>query len=172
MTAPDSLQSRAPVEVSVFRAAMARFPGAVTIVATGVGEGRRGITATAVCSVTADPPSLLVCLNRKTGTCAAVAENGRFTVNLLPGDGGPLALIFAGATGASGAGKFQSGDWIADVSGQPRLSDAIVTFSCDVSEQMLAGTHLIFIGQITAITTTEGAPLVYEQSRFHRLEPV
>lgn len=162
----------APIEASTFRAAMARFPGAVTIVTTGRGEGRRGITATAVCSVTADPPSLLVCLNRKTGTCAAVTESGRFNVNLLPGDGGPLALTFAGATGATGAQKFCEGDWQPDADGFPRLASAIATFSCEVTEQVQAGTHTLFIGRVLGITTAEGDPLIYEQSRFHRLEPV
>lgn len=162
----------APVDVLAFRAAMARFPGAVTLITTGKGAARRGITATAVCSVTADPPSLLVCLNRKTGTCAAVADSGRFNVNLLPGDGGPLALTFAGATGATGAAKFAEGDWQDDADGTPRLATAIATFSCVVREQLDAGTHSVFIGTVTAITTAEGAPLVYEQSRFHRLQPV
>ena len=162
----------APVDATSFRAAMARFPGAVTIITTGSGEARRGITATAVCSVTADPPSLLVCLNRKTGTCAAVADIGRFNVNLLPGDGGPLAMTFAGATGATGADKFNSGDWLDDAYGNPRLGSSIATFSCEVREQLDAGTHSVFIGTVTAIATSEGDALVYEQSRFHRLEPV
>ena len=162
----------APIEAKTFRTAMARFPGAVTVVTTGNGDARRGITATAVCSVTADPPSLLVCLNRKTGTCAAVADSGLFNVNLLPGDGGPLALAFAGATGATGAEKFATGDWKDDAHGLPRLSSAIATFSCEVTEQVQAGTHTLFIGRVLAITTAEGDPLVYEQSRFHRLEPV
>lgn len=162
----------APIEATTFRSAMARFPGAVTIVTTGRGEGRRGITATAVCSVTADPPSLLVCLNRKTGTCAAVTESGRFNVNLLPGDGGPLALTFAGATGATGVEKFSLGDWQPDADGFPRLASAIATFSCEVTEQVQAGTHTLFIGRVLGITTAEGDPLIYEQSRFHRLEPV
>lgn len=162
----------APIDATAFRAAMARFPGAVTIVTTGRAEGRRGITATAVCSVTADPPSLLVCLNRKTGTCAAVASSGRFAVNLLPGDGGPLALAFAGATGATGADKFALGDWKDDPFGLPRLTSAIASFSCEVSEQVDAGTHTLFIGQVVAVTTAAGAPLLYEQSRFHQLQPL
>jgi flavin reductase (DIM6/NTAB) family NADH-FMN oxidoreductase RutF len=161
----------APIEASAFRAAMARFPGAVTIVTTGHGDSRRGITATAVCSVTADPPSLLVCLNRKTGTCAALTETMGFTVNLLPGDGGPLALTFAGAGGVTGADKFQQGDWQNSAHG-PRLSTAIASFACEVSEQVEAGTHTIFIGQVVAITTADGAPLLYEQSRFHQLQPL
>lgn len=161
----------APIEASAFRAAMARFPGAVTIVTTGQAEGRRGITATAVCSVTADPPSLLVCLNQKTGTCAAVAETMGFTVNLLSGDGGPLALTFAGAGGVTGAEKFHTGDWQDGAHG-PRLTTAIASFSCAVSEQVDAGTHTIFIGQVVAIATADGAPLLYEQSRFHQLQPL
>lgn len=161
----------APIEAATFRAAMARFPGAVTIVTTGQADGRRGITATAVCSVTADPPSLLVCLNRKTGTCAAVAETMRFTVNLLPGDGGPLALTFAGANGASGADKFHHGDW-QDGSNGPRLTTAIASFSCEVREAVQAGTHTIFIGRVMEVATADGAPLLYEQSRFHQLQPL
>ncbi|NEY90245.1 flavin reductase family protein [Tabrizicola oligotrophica] len=162
----------APIEAAAFRAAMSRFPGAVTIVTTGSGENRRGITATAVCSVTADPPSLLVCLNRKTGTCAAVAESGAFAVNLLPGDGGPLALAFAGATGATGESKFATGDWQADERGLPRLASAVASFSCEVTDEVQAGTHSLFIGRVLAVTTGEGAPLLYEQSRFHLLQPV
>ena len=123
-----------------FRAAMARFPGAVTIVAARAEDGpdaRRGITATAVCSVTADTPSLLVSLNRQTGTCAAVS--GRFTVKLLPGDGGPLALHFAGTTGATRADKFTTSNGHDDPDGLPILTDAALTFCCTVSETLQAG---------------------------------
>lgn len=162
----------APVDPASFRAAMARFPGAVTVVTTGQGAGRRGITATAVCSVTTEPPSLLVCLNRKTGTCSAVAESGRFNVNLVSGEAGPLALAFAGVGGVTGADKFRHGDWREDARGLPILGSAIAAFSCDVTETLEAGSHLIFIGRVCDITESVGASLVYEQSRFHRLEPV
>ncbi len=158
-----------------FRAAMARFPGAVTIVTASAGPGpaaRRGITATAVCSVTADPPSLLVCLNRQTGTCAAVARTGRFNVNLLPGDGGPLALQFAGASGATGADKFTAGDWHDDPNGIPILTDAALTFACTVTETLQAGSHSIFIGQITSLAHGNAEALIYAQSAFHRLTPL
>ena len=160
------------IDVASFRAAMARFPGAVTIVTARAGDERRGITATAVCSVTADPPSLLVCLNRKTGTCSAVAETGRFNVNLLAGDGGTLAMAFAGATGATGEAKFTTGNWQADARGLPHLTEALLGFSCEVTEQVSAGSHEIFIGQVVSIRHGEGAALVYEQSRFHRLLPL
>lgn len=156
-----------------FRAAMARFPGAVTIVtARTAGGARRGITATAVCSVTADPPSVLVCLNQTTGTCAAVTETGHFTVNLLAESDGGLALHFAGQGGVTGEDKFLSGDWRDDPFGLPILSSATVAMSCQVTSQLQAGTHRIFIGQIRGLAHNDGAALIYEQSRFHRLAPL
>ncbi|PWE29732.1 nitrilotriacetate monooxygenase [Pararhodobacter marinus] len=160
------------VDPGQFRSAMARFPGAVTIITTLTPQGRRGITATAVCSVTADPPSLLVCVNRATGTCQGILESGRFAVNLLPDPSGDVAMRFAGAGGATGEDKFALGDWREDAAGLPVLADARVAFSCEVAESLTAGTHQIFIGQITDISEADGAALLYEQSRFHRLAPL
>ncbi|GGE10664.1 flavin reductase (NADH) [Gemmobacter megaterium] len=161
-----------PVDAATFRAAMARFPGAVTIITTAGGGERRGITATAVCSVTADPPSLLVCLNRATGTCAMVADTGMFNVSLLAGDGGSTAMRFAGAGGVTGEDKFAQGRWLTCERGLPMLADAVVTFCCEVAEQVQAGSHTVMIGRIVGVRLNDGAPLVYEQSRFHRLEPI
>lgn len=161
-----------PVDPAVFRAAMARFPGAVTIITTRTPDGRRGITATAVCSVTADPPSLLICVNRATGTCQGILQTGRFAVNLLPDPSGEVAMRFAGAGGATGEAKFALGDWQDDPQGLPILADARVAFSCEVAETIAAGTHQVFIGQITDIAQGSGAALLYEQSRFHRLAPL
>lgn len=160
------------VDVQEFRAAMARFPGAVTIVTTRTPLERLGITATAVCSVTADPPSLLVCVNRATGTCHGILDTGRFVVNLLPDPSGDLAMRFAGAQGATGEEKFTHGNWCEDENGLPLLADARVAFSCEVAESLTAGTHQVFIGQISAIYHGEGEALIFEQSRFHRLSPL
>ena len=160
------------IDHATFRAAMARFPGAVTIITARQGAERRGITATAVCSVSAEPPSLLVCVNRKTGTCAAIREHRAFNVSLLTDPASPLALRFAGADGVTGEDKFAEGDWIEDARGLPLLAEALIGFSCDVTETMEAGSHTVFIGEIMDVRLGEGAPLVYEQSRFHRLEPL
>lgn len=155
-----------------FRAAMARFPGVVTIVTTARGEERLGITATAVSSVTAEPPSLLVCLNKSTGTCAVVSETGRFNVNLLTQPAGDLAMRFAGAGGVTGPEKFEQGNWADDARGLPYLEDALVSLSCDVSERIEANSHVIFIGQIREARFGDGKPLLYEQSAFRGLAPL
>ncbi len=151
---------------------MGRFPGVVTIVTTAHQQERLGITATAVSSVTADPPSLLVCLNRKTGTSNVVEQTGRFNVNLLTAQCGDLAMRFAGAQGVTGGEKFDQGDWRNDAHGLPYLADALVSLSCEVSERIEASSHLIFIGQIGDIRMGDGQPLLYEQSAFHALGPV
>ena len=155
-----------------FRVAMGRFPGVVTIVTTCSGQERLGITATAVSSVTADPPSLLVCLNKATGTCATVGETGRFNVNLLTEPEGELAMRFAGAGGVTGADKFTKGEWLEDSQGVPYLANALVSFSCEVAETLETGSHAIYIGQIQSVRFGEGQPLLYEQSAFRGLGPI
>jgi len=160
------------VDPDRFRAAMARFPGAVTIVSSRGDSERRGITATAVCSVSAEPPSLLVCVNRRTGTCAAIRDSGKFNVNLLSDPSGMLALRFAGAAGATGEDKFALGNWEEDRRGLPVLKDAPVAFCCEVSERVEAGSHTVFIGAVVEVRLGDGTPLLYEQSRFHRLAPI
>lgn len=164
------------IDPGSFRAAMARFPGAVTVITalsdTGNGSERRGITATAVCSVSADPPSLLVCVNRATGTRAAIEATGRFNVNLLAKPDGLLALQFAGQGGVTGEAKFTEGDWEEDSRGLPRLATAVLCFSCDVSELTEAGSHTVFIGRIVDVAHGDGKPLLYERSGFQCLAPI
>lgn len=159
------------ISPDLFRDAMSRFPGVVTLVTTRDGDERRGITATAVCSVTAEPPSLLVCLNQKTGTCASVARTGAFNVNLLGQEAGDLAMRFAGAGGVTGDEKFATGDWRADDKGLPYLADALLSMSCDVSERIVAGSHVIYIGRIREARFGEGEALLYERSAFRALAP-
>lgn len=160
------------VDTDSFRSAMARFPGAVTIVTARSARERLGITATAVCSVTAEPPSLLACVNRRTGTCAAMSDSGLFNVSLLPDPSGPLAMRFAGAGGVTGEAKFDMGDWSEDARGLPVLRDAPVAFCCEVGQRIEAGSHAIFIGRIVEIHQADGAALLYERARFHRLAPL
>lgn len=158
------------VDVTTFRQAMGFFPGAVTVITTGTGELKRGITATAVCSVTDSPPSLLVCVNRQTGTCQEIMRSGRFSVQLLDADQSDLALCFAGAGGATGLEKFNPADWTDCPVGLPRLKSALVSLSCSVTSQSEIGSHIVFIGRLEDVALREGEALIYAQSKFRRLE--
>jgi flavin reductase (NADH) len=157
------------INVPTFRTAMAQFPGAVTLIATGTGEERRGITATAVCSVTDSPPSLLICVNRKAATREAIARNRRFSVTLLDAGSADIAQHFAGMTGASGADKFTKGDWDLFACGVPLLRSAPVSLACLVSEMFEVGSHTIFVGQIAESHFGEGPAMVYADKAFHQL---
>lgn len=153
-----------------FRSTMGLFAGAVTLITTGSGTDRRGLTATAVCSLTDSPPSLMVCVNRSSGTCDAIAGNGRFSVQLLSDEDQDLAVCFAGATGAVGADKFLTGTWEECRAGQPRLTSALASLSCVVDGQNTVGSHSVFIGRIVEVRLSpERQSLVYARSRFHGL---
>src|SRR5262245_38495172 len=82
------------VEPTVFREAMSRLGAAVHVITTAGPGGKAGTTATAVCSVSDAPPTLLVCLNRRNQTNPMVVENGVFCVNTLGHDGAEMADIF------------------------------------------------------------------------------
>src|SRR6201989_1002734 len=112
------------VEPAVFREAMSRLGAAVHVVTTAGPGGKAGTTATAVCSVSDAPPTLLVCLNRRSQTNPLVVENGVFCVNTLGHDGADMADIFAGRTGVVGGDRFASGEWLAPSAGSPGLVSA------------------------------------------------
>lgn len=160
------------ISKDVFRQAMSLFPGAVTLITTGTGAGRRGMTATAVCSLTDSPPSLLVCVNRASATCDEIARNGRFSVQLLSEADRDLALLFAGSGGVTGADKFHSADWSECRARQPRLNGALASLSCAVADTNTVGSHTVFIGQISEVCLSpEREALIYARSAFRALAP-
>lgn len=167
------------VDAAAFRSAMRRFAGAVCIVATGTPGRRFGLTATAVCSISADPPRLLVCLNRNTGTHEAIVTNGRLSVNVLPREAIHLARRFAGMVpGVSGEERFAEGDW-STLAGVPVLDGACVALACRVAETIPASTHSMFLCDIVAVHSAAGDPgcssgeaLIYLDGCFRQLAPL
>ena len=105
---------------------MSRLGAAVHVVTTAGPGGKTGATATAVCSVSDAPPTLLVCLNRRSQTNPAVVENGVFCINTLGASGAEIADIFSGRTGVIGSDRFGSGEWTTLSTGSPVLVSAVV----------------------------------------------
>lgn len=159
---------------SSFRTGMSRLAGAVCIVATGPPPGEtgwRGMTVTAVCSLCAEPPSLVVCLNRGTGTHALLRRSGLFSVNVLASHHVKVARTFAGHDGLVGPERFTVGDWTTGALGMPVLVDALASLECRVSQSLEYGTHTLLIGGIETARWTDDDtdPLVYHRHRFHDL---
>jgi flavin reductase (DIM6/NTAB) family NADH-FMN oxidoreductase RutF len=150
-----------------FRDVIGHFASGVTVVTTTVDDAPAGTTASAVTSLTLEPPMVLICLNRESATGQAIAAAGTFAINILGEGHRDLALRFARKGGAE---KF---DGVAVADGAyagPLLSDALARLECRVAEQVVAGTHVVFIADVLDGTANPGEPLAYFRGRFGRLE--
>lgn len=152
-----------------FRNAMARLGAAVNIITTNGPGGRAGFTASAVCSVTDEPPTLLVCLNRSASVYETFKQNGVLCVNVLGAGHQDISNLFGGKTPMDE--RFASADWSQGASSSPILKDASVSFDCRLSQITEVGTHDILICEVTSITVGENArSLIYFNRAYHELE--
>ncbi len=133
-----------PVNQAEFREAKARLGAAVNVITTDGPAGRAGFTASAVCSVTDTPPTLLVCANRANDSYAAMRENAVLCVNTLTGAQQAMSPLFAGMTECPMEARFDGGDWGLLATGAPVLLDAAVSFDCRISQIAVVGTHDVF----------------------------
>lgn len=142
-----------PVERQLFRDAMSRLGAAVNIVTTGGPAGRAGFTASAVCSVTDSPPTLLVCMNKGVSGAPLFAANGTLCVNTLCPEQQELSGVFAGMTGVDGEARFAEGGavWHPMVTGAPALDRALVAFDCRITDSLEKGTHQVLFCEVEAI---------------------
>lgn len=171
MTAPFPSARGGPAAVSetAFREAMSEIPAAVHVITTAGPAGRRGLTATAVTSLSLTPPLMLVCIHADSTTLAAIEANGVFCINALPGSDQAVAETFAGRSGLAGEARFSMGAWTQLVTGAPRLAEALVSFDCRLVEARTMATHRIVVGEVLAIgSNVHGDGLIYRNRRFGR----
>lgn len=152
--APPAETALDPVPGKAFRDCIARLPSGVHVITTAGPAGRGGFTATAVASVSDDPPTVLVCLNRQSSQNALFKTNGRFAVNLVPAGGREIADAFAGRTGLSGEDRFRHGAWTTIATGAPVLVGSVMSLDCLLAEAHEMGTHTVFFGTVVGCTVT------------------
>ncbi len=151
-----------------FRGAMARLGAAVNIVTTDGPAGRTGFAATAVCSVSDDPPTLLVCLNRSASVHAAVTENRVICVNTLNAGHQSLSNLFGGKTPPNE--RFATTDWSVIKTGAPALDDALVAFDCEIESISQQGTHdVLFCKVVGTGQRDQGNALLYFDRQYHEI---
>ena len=173
MQATATLPKQTAISGEDFRLAMRRLAGGVSIISGAGPDGPLAVTATAVTSLTAEPPSVVCCLNRSLQLETAVKDTGRFAVNMLRADHHDLAKRFAGMHGVRGSQKFGQGNWTILPSDVPALFDSLVTFDCRVEDILEVGTHSIFVGLIAQAHFGEsGDPLLYCNGAFASLVPL
>jgi len=157
------------VRESEFKSAMRNLAAGVTLITSIADDNRRGgMTATAVCSLSAEPPQLLVCVNRNAATHDLISTTRRFCVNVLSDQHIDIASAFAG--GVDWNQRFEHGAWSTLTTGAPVLTDALAAFDCELQETFASDTHSIFIGRVVGIRHEEReTPLMYFRSRYARI---
>jgi flavin reductase (DIM6/NTAB) family NADH-FMN oxidoreductase RutF len=150
---------------SAFRKAMRRLASTVTIVTTARLGQRSGMTATAVTSLSVEPASLLVCVNRSASIHPDLAPGARFCVNILASVHADLSAAFGGL--ADPESRFDQGDWERDEHHVPYLADAPANVFCIVEQMIEYGTHSIVIGRVYAAYADPASPqLIYGDGRY------
>ena len=156
-----------PVDSAAYRNAISRFLTGVTIVTTVADEKPCGLTATAIASVTLEPPTLLACLNRHSSACQAIIQAGRFTVNVLASYQTPVAKLFASRdTDKFGQLATLGEGFEISAFGTPHLMGALTSIDCLTSATTDVGTHHIFFGEVAQVRCSEGSPLGYFRGAF------
>lgn len=157
------------IDKTTFRDAMAGLGAAVNVITSDGESGLSGCTASAVCGVTDEPPTLLVCINRSSRNNAIMRENGRLCVNVLAADQREVAMRFS-AKNLSIEERFASADWDRLATGAPVLRGAVSALDCKIASVTEVGTHTVFFCQITAaLTDAERDGLIYFARDFHRV---
>ena len=157
------------VEATDFRNAMSLLTSAVNVVTTMGDSGRHGFTASAVCSVTDTPPTLLVCMNKSSRSYINFVENKVLCVNVFSADQANLSNAFASSKFSSEQ-RFEQGKWTELETGSPVLQDALVSFDCEIGQIQEVGTHTILICPIVAIQQNqEDQALVYFNRAYHQV---
>lgn len=160
------------IEATDFRNAMSLLTTAVNVITTEGAAGMHGFTASAVCSVTDTPPTLLVCMNQSSRSHAHFIQNKILSVNVLGAQHENLSNAFASSKFSSEE-RFKLGSWTTLETGSPVLKDALASFDCEIEQIQQMGTHSIFICKVVAIQQSQQEEsLVYFNRAYHRVGQV
>ena len=159
------------VPTDAFKAVMRNVAGAVSIITAHHGGVRAGLTATSVTALSAEPPTVIVCINRAASAWPTIEAAGHFAINVLAARHRPVADRFAGRGGFKGEARFGEASWAPLVTGAPTLDGALAVIDCETEEALERHSHTILIGRIKAIrhATEEGA-LLYWRGVYGRIE--
>ncbi len=155
-----------PINKDEFRAALSRFASGVTVVTTKDADGNlHGLTVSAFCSLSLEPPLILICIDKYTASHYAFEQSNHFVVNVLREDQTHHSNHFATPL----ADKFDSIAYNLGIEGIPVLEDALVNLECRLVNAHDNGDHTIFVGQIEKSHVSDGKPLVYFHGNYQAI---
>lgn len=143
-----------------FRNAMGKFATGVTVITTLLEGEAHGMTANAFMSVSLNPKLVLISIGEKAKMLDKINESGKFAVNILSDDQKELSMHFAGQMKEEREIEF---DWVNEL---PVIKNALANIVCKVHSKQIAGDHTLFIGEVTDIVTSEGAPLAFYEGKY------
>jgi len=150
-----------------FRGAMRQLTGGVSVITAGRGKDISGMTVTSVASLSVDPPTLIVSINRGASSWPLLKRHGVFGVNILTSDQIDIAERFAGKGGLTGAERFAGAEWRTRASGVPLLVGALAAIDCEVEEIVERHSHAIVIGRVKDLQiSSRTAALAYWQGQY------
>lgn len=156
-----------PISPNEFRAALSRFASGVTVVTTRDAAGKpHGITVSAFCSVSLEPPLVLVCIEKTAVSHRAFGESGAFVVNMLSDEQIDHSKQFA----SPALDKFDEINHRPGIGGIPVLDDTLASLECRLTNIHDSGDHTIFVGQVENATIRTGKPLLYFHGNYRAME--
>ncbi len=166
-----ALAALPPVSSNDHRCGLRHFAIGVTLISARHGDQRAGLTATAVCSVTADPPRLVIFVNKNAVACDLILQSGALCVNVLAADQEEVAKAFAAMIpDVRGDKRFEYGQWDQLVTGVPVLQQSLTNFDCRVVKVFEESTHQAFLCEVLATRErNDGDALVYLNGTFRSL---
>ena len=142
-----------------FKNVMANVASTVTVVTANTPDGPIGLTVSTFTSVSADPPIVLICIDKVVGSLDSLIAADGYTVNIMPQGAADVAMLFA----AKGADRFGSVEWkpAATPAAGPVLADAFQTLECETIHRTDMGDHWVLYGKVVAGMAADGVPLIY-----------
>ncbi len=163
---------RTVVTSDEYKTGMRFLAGAVNIVTTVQNGNWFGMTATAVCSASAEPPTVLVCVNERSATHEALVASGMFCVNVLGAHDSALSPAFSGCVPPQE--RFSHGRWkLTRAGGLPTLEGALASFDCRIVNIVRCGSHSIFLGEVLDVSIGAATePLIYSHGGYWVTKPL
>ncbi|WP_271898586.1 flavin reductase family protein [Candidatus Phyllobacterium onerii] len=158
------------VDADLFKESMRHLAAAVSVITVGRGVDRTGFTATSVSSLTIDPPSVIVSINRASSSWPVLQRHGSFCINILAHDQRHVADSFSGRDGRKGAERYQGADWQELSTGTMALVNALAVLDCELDDAIERHSHGILIGRVRAVTLRHNAePLIYWHGAYRQI---
>ncbi|HUI17471.1 MAG TPA: flavin reductase family protein [Alphaproteobacteria bacterium] len=152
-----------------FLAGMRSAATGVAIVTTKWRGEQVGVTVSAICSLSLEPPSLLVCLHHKSRAGDAILESGFFCANILSDEQQELSDVFAGRKEGPAGERFAAAEWLPLATGAPALVGALAAFDCTLVREMRWGSHHVLVGSVCDVELGQGRPLLYCDRSYARV---